>query len=196
MSLIMFFYNIYFIILCVILIVTIIQLNNFISDVVFIYWNVILICYLINIYFSASPKTHNKIFIFSCKKNQTGDNWRSFINHQLRINSAVKDKQRSGLITNFVIQFWHIEFGFLSIKQMILRLFDDWRHAIKLSTICIGFHNFHGRPSWCAPIHHPTFAYNIIHRANDFWNVRLRKYVRYKEHRRDFLIVTKLSSTW
>jgi len=74
------------------------------------------------------------------------------------------------LITNFVIQFWHIKLRFLSVKQMVLRLLDNRRHAVELPTVRIGFHNFHGCPSRRTPVHYPTFAYNVIHSANNLWN--------------------------
>jgi len=77
------------------------------------------------------------------------------------------DEAINRLITNFIVQLWHIELRFLPIKQMILGLLNDWRHAIKLTTIRVGFHDFHGCPSRRTPVHYPTFAYNVIHSAND-----------------------------
>lgn len=50
------------------LIATIVQLSNFILDIILIYQHVILVCILIMVYMFSFIKIHNKIFIFSSKQ--------------------------------------------------------------------------------------------------------------------------------
>uniref|UniRef100_A0A1B0ABX0 Uncharacterized protein n=1 Tax=Glossina pallidipes TaxID=7398 RepID=A0A1B0ABX0_GLOPL len=44
-----------------------------------------------------------------------------------------------------------IKFTFFTTKHMIFRLLNNGRNTVKLTAVCVGFHNFHLRPTGCTP---------------------------------------------
>uniref|UniRef100_A0A1B0ARW1 Uncharacterized protein n=1 Tax=Glossina palpalis gambiensis TaxID=67801 RepID=A0A1B0ARW1_9MUSC len=44
-----------------------------------------------------------------------------------------------------------IKFTFFATEHMIFRLLNNGRYTVKLTAVCVGFHNFHLRPTSCTP---------------------------------------------
>lgn len=73
------------------------------------------------------------------------------------------------LLTNFVVQFGHVNLDLFPAKHVIFRLFQDGRGAVQLSARRVHFRDVDRRPPGRSPVHYQTLRHEKVHGPDHFY---------------------------